>query len=42
MNFKDEKVLLVHGSGFCPVYGKDHFRSVFSPVDMMEKSFYKT
>ncbi len=35
-----KKVLLVHGSGFCPVYGKDHFRSVFlPPVDMMEEAF---
>lgn len=24
-------VLFVHGSGFCPVYGKGHFRSVFLP-----------
>jgi aspartate/methionine/tyrosine aminotransferase len=24
-------VLFVHGSGFCPIYGKSHFRSVFLP-----------
>jgi len=24
-------VLFVHGSGFCPTYGKDHFRLVFLP-----------
>jgi aspartate/methionine/tyrosine aminotransferase len=24
-------VLLVPGTGFCPVYGKDHFRMVFLP-----------
>lgn len=37
---KMKKVLLVHGSGFCPIYGKDHFRSVFlPPVDIMEEAF---
>lgn len=37
---KMKKVLLVHGSGFCPVYGKDHFRSVFlPPVETMEEAF---
>ena len=37
---KMKKVLLVHGSGFCPVYGKDHFRSVFlPPIDTMEDAF---
>ena len=37
---KMKKVLLVHGSGFCPVYGKDHFRSVFlPPIDKMEEAF---
>ncbi len=35
-----KKVLLVHGSGFCPIYGKDHFRSVFlPPIDTMEEAF---
>ncbi|NMC77559.1 MAG: aminotransferase class I/II-fold pyridoxal phosphate-dependent enzyme [Candidatus Methanofastidiosa archaeon] len=35
-----KKVLLVHGSGFCPVYGKDHFRSVFLPtIEVMEDAF---
>ncbi len=35
-----KKVLLVHGSGFCPIYGKNHFRSVFlPPIDTMEEAF---
>ena len=30
-------VLLVHGSGFDPVYGTDHFRLVFlPPLDVLE------
>ncbi len=30
-------VLVVHGSGFCPVYGKNHFRGVIlPPVDILE------
>ena len=28
---REEKVLLVHGSGFCPTYGRGHFRAVFLP-----------
>jgi alanine-synthesizing transaminase len=28
-------VLLVHGSGFDPIYGKDHFRAVFLPDESM-------
>jgi aspartate/methionine/tyrosine aminotransferase len=32
-------VLLVHGSGFCPVYGRSHFRSVFlPPLETLEKA----
>ena len=32
-------VLFVHGSGFCPVYGKGHFRSVFlPPLKTIEKA----
>ncbi len=32
-------VLFVHGSGFCPVYGKSHFRSVFlPPIETIEKA----
>ena len=35
-------VLLVHGSGFDPVYGKGHTRGVFlPPVEDMEKAFSK-
>ena len=35
-------VLFVHGSGFCPVYGKNHFRAVFlPPIETMEKAFNK-
>ena len=33
-------VLLVHGSGFCPVYGKGHFRAVIlPPIETMEEAF---
>jgi aspartate/methionine/tyrosine aminotransferase len=32
---KETGVLVVHGSGFDPVYGKDHFRSVFLPDESM-------
>ena len=33
-------VLVVHGSGFDPVYGRDHFRSVFLPEEsMMSEAF---
>ena len=33
-------VLLVHGSGFCPVYGVNHFRAVIlPPIEMMEEAF---
>ncbi|MGA8856658.1 MAG: aminotransferase class I/II-fold pyridoxal phosphate-dependent enzyme [Candidatus Bathyarchaeia archaeon] len=28
---KETGVLVVHGSGFDPIYGKDHFRAVFLP-----------
>jgi len=32
-------VVLVPGSGFCPVYGKKHFRAVFlPPIDVLEKT----
>ena len=35
-------VLVVHGSGFCTTYGKDHFRAVFLPtLETLEKAFYK-
>ncbi len=33
-------VLTVHGSGFCPIYGKGHFRIVnLPPVDYLERAF---
>jgi len=33
-------ILFVHGSGFCPRYGKGHFRLVFlPPVEVMETAF---
>ncbi len=32
---KETGVLVVHGSGFDPVYGKDHFRAVFLPDESM-------
>ncbi|RLI10956.1 alanine aminotransferase, partial [Candidatus Bathyarchaeota archaeon] len=28
---REEGVLVVHGSGFCPTYGQGHFRAVFLP-----------
>jgi len=32
----------VHGSGFCPIYGKEHFRAVFlPPIETLEKAFEK-
>jgi len=37
---KETHVLVVHGSGFCPVYGKDHFRAVILPtIETLEKAF---
>ena len=36
----EEHVLMVHGSGFSPEYGKGHFRLVFLPcLDILEKVF---
>lgn len=36
----EEHVLLVHGSGFCPIYGKNHFRAVIlPPIELMEEAF---
>jgi len=32
---KETGVLVVHGSGFDPIYGKDHFRAVFLPDEKM-------
>lgn len=37
---KNAHVLVVHGSGFCPVYGVDHFRAVIlPPINTMEEAF---
>lgn len=37
---KEKHVLFVHGSGFCPVYGKGHLRSVFLPqVEVLEEAY---
>ena len=39
---KETGVLLVHGSGFDPVYGAGHVRAVFlPPVEMLEEAFCK-
>jgi aspartate/methionine/tyrosine aminotransferase len=38
----EEQVLVVHGSGFCRTYGKDHFRAVILPdLKTLEKAFDK-
>ena len=35
-------VLVVHGSGFCSTYGKEHFRAVILPrMELLEKAFNK-
>ena len=35
-------VLVVHGSGFCSTYGKDHFRAVILPdIETLEEAFNK-
>ncbi len=37
---QEESVLTVHGSGFCPTYGKDHFRIVILPdTPILETAF---
>jgi len=39
---KNTGLVIPNGSGFDPVYGKDHFRSVIlPPVEMMEEAFGK-
>ena len=36
----DAHVLVVHGSGFCSTYGKDHFRAVILPkMETLEIAF---
>ena len=38
----DQHVLVVHGSGFCQTYGKNHFRAVFLPtMETLEEAFNK-
>jgi len=38
----ETKVLVVHGSGFCSTYGKDHFRVVIlPPMETLEQAFDK-
>jgi aspartate/methionine/tyrosine aminotransferase len=33
-------LLFVHGSGFCPIYGRQHFRSVFlPPISILSEAF---
>ena len=37
---RETGVLVVHGSGFDPTYGKDHFRAVFLPEEsMLQEAF---
>jgi len=37
---RNAHVLFVHGSGFCPVYGKGHFRAVIlPPLEIIEEAF---
>lgn len=39
---KEEGVVLVHGSGFCPEFGKDHFRTItLPPVETLEEAYDK-
>lgn len=39
---REEGVLVVHGSGFCPTYGPGHFRAVFlPPEELLEEAFGK-
>ena len=37
---KEEGVVLVHGSGFCEEFGKDHFRTItLPPMSVLEESY---
>ena len=39
---RETQVLVVNGSGFCPVYGRDHFRAVILPqMNVLEEAFDK-
>jgi alanine-synthesizing transaminase len=39
---RETQVLVVNGSGFCPVYGRDHFRAVIlPPMNVLEEAFDK-
>ncbi len=38
--YREEHVLMVHGSGFSPLYGKGHFRLVFLPsLEIINEAF---
>lgn len=39
---EEEGVVLVHGSGFCEEFGKDHFRTILlPPLDVLEEAYDK-
>lgn len=39
---KEEGVVLVHGSGFCPEFGQDHFRTILlPPMSTLEEAYDK-
>ncbi len=39
---KEEGVVLVHGSGFCEEFGKDHFRTILlPPLETLEEAYDK-
>ena len=39
---REEGVLVVHGSGLCPVFGRGHFRMVFlPPKEVLEEALSK-
>ena len=38
----EKHILIVHGSGFCPEYGNNHFRAVILPeINVLDKAFDK-
>ena len=37
---RNEGVVLVHGTGFCEEFGKDHFRSILlAPIDVLDEAY---